>query len=121
MSKRYCAVFCSTFLAVVILLLQASQAQTPNGSLRGEVQDASGRRVAGAKITVIAKEFGTQRGVLSDEAGQFRVNDLLPGTYRVVSSAPGFAEAGAEVNVVVSAVRDLSVTLKPETVHETVK
>src|SRR6476646_4214736 len=122
MLKRHCVgVICATLLTLVTLLSQAVQAQAPNGSLRGEVQDASGRRVAGAKITVIAKEFGTQRNVLSDEAGQFRVNDLLPGAYRVVSSASGFADASADVNVVVSVVRDLSITLKPETVRETVK
>ena len=121
MSKRCRGnVFLSTFLMFVFLSLQFLQAQAPNGSLRGEVQDASGRRVAGAKITVTAKEFGSQREVLSDEAGQFRVNDLVPGAYRVLSSAPGFAQASTEVNVVISVVRDLSVVLKPETVRESV-
>lgn len=121
MSKRCRGnVFLSTFLMFVFLSLQFLQAQAPNGSLRGEVQDASGRRVAGAKISVTAKEFGSQREVLSDEAGQFRVNDLVPGAYRVLSSAPGFAQASTEVNVVISVVRDLSVVLKPETVRESV-
>lgn len=121
MSKAFCqCAFFATVLISLFLVFPSAQAQAPNGSLRGEVQDASGRRVPGAKITVTAKEFGLQREVLSDEAGQFRVNDLLPGAYRVVSSAPGFAEASTEVNVVISIVRDLSVVLKPETVRESV-
>lgn len=105
---------------LVFSIFRSAQGQTPNGSLRGEVQDASGRRIAGATITVDAKEFTSTREAHSDEAGQFRVNDLLPGRYRITAAAPGFANASSEVNVVVSTVRDLSVTLKPETVRESV-
>ncbi len=122
MLRRFCQrVLFLISLAGLFCALPNAHAQAPYGSLRGEVQDSSGRRVSGAKITVTAKEFGSQRETSSDDAGQFRVNDLLPGAYQVVLSAPGFAEASTEVNVVISAVRDLSVTLKPETVHETVK
>src|SRR5581483_2613391 len=121
MLRRFCqGVFFLIFLAGVFCALPSAHAQAPYGSLRGEVQDSSGRRVSGAKVPVTAREFGSRRETLSDETGQFRVNDLQPGAYRVVLSAPGFGEASTEVNVVISVVRDLSVVLKPETVRESV-
>jgi len=45
---------------------------------------------------------------------------LLPGRYHVGVTAKGFAEAAADVDVVVSFVRDLTVALKPESGRETV-
>ena len=56
----------------------------------------------------------------TDDRGEFRVNDLLPGPYTVVVRAQGFAEASSDVDVVVSYVRDLLVTLKPAAVQQTV-
>jgi len=99
---------------------QFSQAQTPNGSLRGEVQDTNGARVAAATIAVEARGSGWKREVKSDYRGEFRVNDILPGPYHVVARAQGFAEASSDVDVVVSFVRDLLVTLKPAAVPQTV-
>lgn len=114
------------FLAITLFLsstfcLQLSQAQTSTGSLRGEVQDSSGGRVASASVSVEAKGSGVMREVNSDEHGEFRVNDLLPGPYRVLVRAAGFVEAESDVNVVVSFVRDLSVTLKASSAPQTVK
>ena len=99
---------------------QLSQGQTANGSLRGEVQDANGRRVAAATVSVEARGSGWKREVKADDRGEFRVNDLLPGPYRVVVRAEGFAEASSNVDVVVSFVRDLLVALKPAPVQQTV-
>src|SRR5208282_6254653 len=48
------------------------------------------------------------------------VDDLLPGAYRVVVSAPGFAQAQAEVTVLVSSVRRVTVTLKPAAAQQSV-
>src|SRR5438045_2983809 len=114
------------FLAVTLFVsttvfLPLSHAQTSTGSLRGEVQDSGGGRVASATISVEAMGSGVKREVMSDEHGEFRVNDLLPGPYRVMVRAAGFAEAEADVNVVVSFVRDLSVTMKGTATPQTVK
>ncbi len=105
---------------IISVSWQCSQAQTPSGSLRGEVQDSNGGRVAGATIAVEARGSGWKREVKSDDRGEFRVNDILPGPYHVVVRAQGFAEASSDVDVVVSFVRDLLVTLKPAAVPETV-
>lgn len=53
-----------------------------------------------------------RRGAESEDRGEFRVDDLAPGTYRVDVSALGFAAAHADVSVEVSSVREVMVTLK---------
>src|ERR1700730_4054894 len=95
-------------------------AQEFRGALRGVVQDARGGRVPAAKIVVQAAESSLRREASSDTRGEFRLDDLLPGAYRLRVIAPGFAEASAQVSVVVSSVREITVTLKPLTVQETV-
>jgi hypothetical protein len=60
------------------------------------------------------------REATADERGEFRIEGLLPGSYRVTVTAKGFAQATADVDVAVSVVRDITVTLKPATERETV-
>jgi hypothetical protein len=113
--------FRTLFLLVALILLPlAMPAQNPRGALRGIVQDTSGGRVPNAKVVVQASESSLQRESSADTQGAFRMDDLLPGTYQVLVTAPGFAEAGAEVKVVVSSVQELLVTLKPQTVQQRV-
>ncbi len=95
-------------------------AQNPRGTLRGSVQDVSGGRISSAKIVVQAAESTLQREASSDARGEFRIDDLVPGTYRVVATANGFAEASSHVKVVISSVQEITVTLKPHTVQQTV-
>ena len=62
--------------------------QNPRGTLRGVVQDARGGRIPSAKILARAVESSLQREASTDERGEFRIENLLPGTYHVVAS-PG--------------------------------
>jgi hypothetical protein len=96
------------------------RAQNSNGALRGEVQDVSAARVAGARVVVASTGSAITREATTDDHGEFRLEALLPGSYRVTVTAKGFAQATADVNVAVSVVRDIAVTLKPENTRETV-
>jgi hypothetical protein len=96
------------------------RAQNSNGALRGEVQDATAARVAGAQITLQSRGSSTRREATANERGEFRIEGLLPGSYQVTVTAKGFAEATADVDVEVSVVRDIAVTLKPQNARETV-
>jgi Carboxypeptidase regulatory-like domain len=98
---------------VVASLVLSAQAQNPRGTLRGTVQDASGARVPSAAIKLRAVDSPTERSAVSEDRGEFRIDDLLPGSYRVTVQAEGFAQAEAEVSVLVSSVREITVTLKP--------
>jgi len=103
-----------------IIFSAAAHAQNSTGALRGDVQDPEGGRVLSATIVVQAAGSSLKREIKTDEHGEFRLSELLPGTYHVVVDAKGFAEAQADVQVVVSSVRDLTVTLHPAAVPETV-
>jgi hypothetical protein len=96
-----------------LLLLSQIQAQSPRGSLRGSVQDVTGARIP--KATVVAQSSGSslRREANSEDRGEFRIDDLPPGRYRIVVSAAGFSDAVAEVPIAVSSVREITVTLKP--------
>jgi hypothetical protein len=107
-------------LLTTLLLALTGHAQNPNGALRGEVQDASSARVAGARIVVQSMGSSISRETVANDHGEFRIEGLLPGSYHVAVTAKGFAEATADVNVAVSVVRDIAVTLTLATGHETV-
>jgi Carboxypeptidase regulatory-like domain/TonB dependent receptor len=115
-SAAICAVFFLIFVSVPLWL----HAQNPNGALRGEVQDPSGARVPSARVVVQSTGSSVTREATANDRGEFRIEGLLPGSYHVAVTAKGFAEAAADVNVAVTVVRDLAVTLKPASEHETV-
>ena len=104
----------------VLFLISCSQAQDPRGSLRGAVQDATGARISSARIVLESAGSSLRREASSEDRGEFRLDDLLPGNYRVTVSAPGFAPAKSEISIQVSSVREVTVTLKPAAPAETV-
>src|SRR6202453_3148938 len=108
------------FFLLPLLFIGLLHAQNSNGALRGEVQDASAARVAGAQVVVESNGSSLTPQTTANERGEFRIEALLPGTYQVIVTAKGFAEASASVAVAVSLVRDINVTLKPEGSRETV-
>ena len=103
-----------------VLLAGLLDAQNPRGSLRGTVQDASGARVVGAKIVVQLPGASALREAKTEDRGEFRLDDLLPGAYRITVNADGFAPVQADVVIAVATVRDVTVTMKPSSVQQTV-
>ncbi len=119
-SKNAILLRSATFALLATLLSPATYGQNPTGTLRGDVQDQTGGRVPAANITVQAVGSSLKRETKSDDHGEFRLSQLLPGTYHITVDAKGFAEAQADVAVVVSSVRDVTVTMNAATVQETV-
>jgi len=98
-----------------------SSAQTFRGGLVGTVKDANGALVANAGILLrAAGAASVERTATSGSEGQFRVDDLLPGVYRMTVKAKGFADATSDVTVVVSRVKEVIVTLHPAPLQGTV-
>jgi hypothetical protein len=95
-------------------------AQNPRGALRGTIQDSSGARVPGAKITLHNAELALTRETQSDAHGEFRVEDLPPASYVVTVDANLFARARAEVTIPTGSVREINVSLQPKTLAEKV-
>jgi Carboxypeptidase regulatory-like domain/TonB dependent receptor len=110
----------SIFLLMFVSVPSLVRAQNPNGALRGEVQDASAARVPHAQVVVESNTSSMTRQATADDRGEFRIDGLPPGSYRATVTAKGFDQASANVDVAVSLVRDITVTLKPESGSETV-
>jgi Carboxypeptidase regulatory-like domain len=107
-------------VAMILVLLSPLYAQNSRGSLRGTVEDATGARIPSAKIVLQAADSSLRRESSAEPNGEFRLDELLPGRYRLRVTATGFATAQAEVVVAVSLVRDVIVNLRPTGGTETV-
>ncbi len=117
MSKRALLIF---ILAIGVIFLSPLHAQTPRGSLRGTVQDPSGARIPSAQIVLQAVDSSLRRQAISEDRGEFRMDDLLPGAYHMTVTAAGFASAKADIVIAVTSMRDVTVTLKAMAAAETV-
>jgi carboxypeptidase family protein len=108
-------------LALTLVCAPGAAAQSYRGALQGSVRDASGGAVAGAEVALRGVEVAYERVAASDAGGAFRIEDVPPGVYRLTVKARGFADAAAEIRVEVSFVRDVNVTLKPQTLRQSVQ
>jgi hypothetical protein len=108
-------------LAFLFLLSLTASAQNPRGTLRGVVEDASGARIPSARVVLQAAESSFHRDTSADRQGDFRLEDLLPGAYRITVEASGFAAATSQVEITVSSVREIVVRMRPSGAQETVK
>ncbi len=76
-----------TLLSIAVFSLFA---QTERGSITGVVTDPTGAAVAGAELSLIHRDTNAAAKATTTSSGEFSLPNLLPGTYRVDISAPGF-------------------------------
>src|SRR6516164_3450199 len=75
-------------LTAAIVLL----AQTPTGTIAGTVTDQSGALVPTAKVTIVNKDTGSARELLTGSEGTFSSAALPAGEYEVRCEAVGFRQ-----------------------------
>src|SRR5437879_1296836 len=80
----------AAFLSLALATPAFAQAQAANGAIEGTVLDASGGVLPGVTVTVSSADTGTERSVVTNEKGLYRVLLLPLGAYRVVAELPGF-------------------------------
>jgi Carboxypeptidase regulatory-like domain len=68
-------------------------AQSTFGMVRGTVVDATGSVIAGATVTVHSVEESVDRVSTSNGSGDFSIENLKPGTYRLTIHRDGFSDA----------------------------
>src|SRR5690348_18231915 len=77
------------FLSICLLIPASAFAQA---SITGVVKDASGGVLPGVTVEAASPVLIEKvRSVVSDDSGQYRIVNLLPGTYSVTFSLPGFS------------------------------
>jgi len=104
-----------------LVLVGTLSAQTTKGTIAGVVSDAQGLVVSGASVTVAAMEGGDVRSTSTGPIGEYRIESLNVGRYRVTVKAKGFAETivqGVVVNA--SVITSTNVELKIAGGSETV-
>ncbi|HXD75855.1 MAG TPA: TonB-dependent receptor [Vicinamibacterales bacterium] len=107
-------------LAFVLLLLPASA--FAQATIAGTVRDASGAVLPGVTVEVSSPALIEKvRSAVTDGTGQYRVEDLRPGTYDVTFSLSGFStlkREGVELSGVFTA--QINADLKVGAVAETI-
>ncbi len=112
-----------SILAVLLLSLLSAPvcvlAQTVTGAIRGVIEDPTSARVANASVDLERSGSSLTRHVTADAHGEFRVEGLPPGLWRLNINAPGFATASADVTILVSSTQDVAVTMRIPAVQQT--
>src|SRR5579863_4758885 len=111
----------SALLATLaVFAVPAAHSQDFRGSLIGTVDDSTGSSIPGARVSIRLQSPLVERDAATGQEGDFRFDKLQPGKYSVVVKAAGFDDATADVDVVVSSVRAIHVTLKPAALRSAV-
>jgi hypothetical protein len=90
------------------------------GSLIGSVRDSTGARIPAAHVAIESIASSLTQTTTADSAGDFRFDYLLPGDYRVTVTAPRMTAAVSNVTVYVTSAREITVTMHPVPVSQTV-
>ena len=99
----------------------SARAQIGNAALGGTVTDSSGAAISGAQLTLTNTATGSEARFTSDDRGEYAFRNLVPGTYNLSISKPGFqayVQKGIQVTINQSARADavLKIGAQTETV-----
>jgi hypothetical protein len=99
-------------LAISVLFVNATAAQTFRGGLGGTVSDPQGAAIVGALVAAVDDSTAQSRQTVTTSAGTFVFQDIPQGSYTVTINASGFEPLKVDkVIVSVGAVRSLQLTL----------
>src|SRR4030095_8102596 len=77
-------------LVTLLCLVMPVWAQLGNGVFTGTVGDPTDARIPGVTVTARNTQTGVETVVLSNESGVYNMPNLIPGTYTLRASLPGF-------------------------------
>src|SRR5215469_10068157 len=112
-----------TALAIVVLLIPSVLlAQEGRGTITGRVTDFTGAVVAGAEVRIANRETGGTAAARSNDAGNYTIPYLLPGTYDLTAEFSGFKRAEHKnIEVRVGDVLNVEIQLQVGNVAERVE
>jgi len=100
-------------LFLVLGWLAPLLAQEAGGTIVGTVADPSGAAVANANVTIKNVATAVARDLTTNEDGYFTAPNLIPGTYVITVTAPGFATSTVQgVGLLAGERRELDVAMK---------
>ena len=83
-----------------------------SAGVQGSVQDPSGRRIIGARITLTDTATQVSQAAVSDQLGVFHFINIPPGTYTASAEKAGFATSAVSFTVGTSQLRNVPFTLR---------
>jgi protocatechuate 3,4-dioxygenase beta subunit len=91
----------ATLICLIVAMSATPQTQAARGvAVTGVVQDQTGAILPGAQVTLLTTGTATSaQTVVSDAAGAFRFDRVLPGAYDIRTEFPGFTTNLAHVRV----------------------
>jgi hypothetical protein len=112
----------ATGSAVIALLLFLSAPAASQPAIAGIVKDASGAVMPGVSVEASSPALiEKSRTVVTDSTGQYRIVDLLPGTYGVTFTLSGFATIKREaIELTGAGVTTINADMRVGSVAETV-
>jgi hypothetical protein len=113
--------FIAFVMTTLFLLPLTAHAQTATATLRGTIEDGSGKTLPGATATLTNAASGLRRSFTTGEDGQYNFTFLEPGQYKLEIQAQGFRllrQEGIELAVAQNA--ELNITLEPGNITDTI-
>jgi len=108
-------------IVLYLATLVSARAQVASSSLLGVVNDQSSAAVPDVKITAKHEATGFSRSVVTGSTGQYRIDDLIPGSYTVTAEKSGFRSVAASgVLLEVNQKGRLDLKLEVGTAHDTI-
>src|SRR5438067_6879395 len=109
-----------TFALLLSVPAGALAQRTTTGTMMGKVVDASGAVLPGVSITLQSAEALGQFSAVTDDRGEYRVNNVPPATYEIRAELSGFQTVVRRAPVRLNAVTETDFTLSVGSVSETV-
>ncbi len=124
-SSKMCSSLCSSklktfaasFLALLLIHSVAMhvdvQAQVAGGAITGTVVDSSGRVIPNASVSITNLATGINRTLTTNENGLYIAPNLLPASYELTFTAPGFkTDVRTGIELTVGATVSLNMTMQ---------
>ncbi|HEY4045296.1 MAG TPA: carboxypeptidase-like regulatory domain-containing protein, partial [Acidobacteriaceae bacterium] len=106
---------------LILLALPRVHAQVVGASVGGTVTDIAGSVIAGASVTVRNVETGTERHLVTDNAGRYSAPSVQVGSYSVSVAKDGFAsQQKTGITLTVGQSTNVDVSLAPGAVQQAV-
>src|SRR6266481_7830477 len=125
-----CSSKLKTFAAFVFMLVLICslvthlnvQAQVAGGTITGTLVDSSGRVISNASVSITNVATGINRTVTTNEDGLFTAPNLLPASYQLTFTAPGFrTDVRSGIELKVGATVTMNMTMQVGGTQETVQ
>jgi len=97
------------------------QAQVAGGSLSGTISDPQGAAIVGAKISATNPATGVTTDTTTNSSGAYNLVNLLPATYNLTVTNPGFRTVVSKVTITVGSQQTMNLTLQVGEVAQTVE